>query len=64
MLVMPAVDRPLTDDEPESVGVGQLDSQARSAPWRQRGRPKTFSATMLRWISDVPPAMVPAKARR
>ena len=26
-----------------------------------RGRPSTRSAMMLRWISDVPPAMVPAK---
>ena len=29
-----------------------------------RGRPRTRSATMLRWISEVPPAMVPAKVRR
>ena len=30
----------------------------------QRGRPRTCSATMLRWIWEVPPAMVPAKLRR
>ena len=29
-----------------------------------RGRPSTRSATMLRWISDVPPAIVPANERR
>ena len=28
-----------------------------------RGRPSTRSAMMLRWISEVPPAMVPAKLR-
>ena len=30
----------------------------------QRGSPSRRSATMLRWISDVPPAMVPANERR
>ena len=29
-----------------------------------RGRPSTRSATMLRWISDVPPEMVPENERR
>ena len=32
-------------------------------PVAQRGRPRTRSAMMLRWIWEVPPAMVPAKLR-
>jgi hypothetical protein len=32
-------------------------------PTQPVGNPSTRCAMMLRWISDVPPAMVPAKLR-
>ena len=43
------------EDAPGSAG------WRRVTPW---ARPSTRSATMLRWISDVPPAMVPENERR
>jgi hypothetical protein len=64
-------DRPRRDRQGETVNEvgpdlqpGGPESSCPSAPGHPRGRPSTRSATMLRWISDVPPAMVPEKERR
>jgi hypothetical protein len=49
----------------ESARGDELPERAPVEPaLHPRGRPSTRSATMLRWISDVPPAMVPEKERR
>ena len=48
------------------LGTAALATPAESALRRaaqRRGRPSTRWAMMLRWISDVPPAMVPANER-
>ncbi len=48
---------------PGAIG-GAIGGTTRRGARHPRGRPRTRSATMLRWISEVPPAMVPENDRR
>ena len=45
------------------AGVRPFDDQRLGHRTQRRGKPSTCWAMMLRWISDVPPAMVPPKLR-
>jgi hypothetical protein len=47
--------------EIERLEIERLEIERLSPIAYRRGRPRTRSAMMLRWISEVPPAMVPAK---
>ncbi len=49
----------LHNDTPGGFGIPRTLAEG----GQRRGRPSTRWAMMLRWISDVPPAMVPAKGR-
>src|SRR4029079_15710604 len=65
--------RPLRDDELAGLRVGEEATDHERGTARQgwplngsgsRGRPRTRSPPMLRWISDVPPSMELARVRR
>ena len=45
------------------TGLRPVDDQGLGHRAQRRGSPSTCVAMMLRWISDVPPAMVPPKLR-
>ena len=45
------------------AGVRPFDDQRLGHRTQRRGKPSTCWAMMLRWISEVPPAMVPPKLR-
>ena len=45
------------------AGVRPFDDQRLGHRTQRRGKPSTCWAMMLRWISEVPPAIVPPKLR-
>ncbi len=45
------------------AGLRPFDDQRLGHRTQRRGKPSTCVAMMLRWISEVPPAMVPPKLR-
>ena len=47
----------------KDAAVRPFDEQRLGHRSQRRGRPSTCWAMMLRWISEVPPAMVPEKLR-
>ena len=60
-LTDPGGDRAIVEHDTPHVHVrAHRDDRAPAQP---RGRPRTRWAMMLRWISEVPPAMVPPKLR-
>ncbi len=54
--------RPVQSQD-NDAGVRPFDDQRLGHRAQRRGRPRTCCAMMLRWISEVPPAMVPPKLR-
>ncbi len=47
----------------KDAGVRPFDDQRLGHRTQRRGKPSTCWAMMLRWISEVPPAIVPPKLR-